>query len=164
MAHEAAQFILIGVSVGKRLGAQCSVKLCESGLYIRLQEDETNAKGNAAQQVPANKGKLEHKGVPLFTVHHLLAQLHGAAGGQVGVFGHQVADLHVAIRPVNAGNDQKGTQRNFQVGQQHNFNNIQIRGAEDRSDGAERCCRLAAFHKIAVAADCQRVDEERCPA
>ena len=103
------------------LGAQRSVKLCESGLHIRLQEDETNAKGNAAQQVPANKGKLEHKGVPLFTVHHLLAQLHGAAGGQVRGFRPSGSDLHVAIRPVNAGNDQKGTQRNFQVGQQHNL-------------------------------------------
>lgn len=114
MAHKAAQLIGGGHACSQRLAAHSGIKLRIGGLHVRLQKEAADAEGERAEQQPAKEGQLQDEVIPLFAVHHLVAQLHGAGSGHVGVFGQQIGYERVAVVPINSRhNKQKETQKNL---------------------------------------------------
>ena len=59
---------------------------------------------------------------------------------------------------------QQEAQRDFQVGKQLHHDGIAVGAAEGADDGGDGRQGLAALHKIAAAADVERVDDKECPA
>ena len=154
MPYKTAQLLGGGHAHRQSLGAHGSVELGERGTLVGGQEKEPDAEGEDTQQVPADERQFQYEIVKLFTVHHLFAQLHGAGGGQVRILSQQVGDQCVAVGPVNSRNEkQKHSCKDFQPGQKGNLHDVQVGRLEDTENGAERGGALAAFHKVAAAAD-----------
>ena len=165
MPHKAAELVGSRHAHGQCLAAHGGVKFRVGRLHVRFQKEAADAEGEHAEQQPAKEGQLEDEEVPLLALHHLLAQFHSAGGGHIGVFGQQVGHQRIAILPVNARhNEQQEAQRDFQVGKQLHHDGVAVGAAEGADDGGDGRQGLAALHKIAAAADVERVDDKECPA
>ena len=152
VAHKAAQLVRIAHAKVERLAAQRGVKFRHRRLVVGLQEQIPDAKRQRTQEAPADERKVQHKRAPLFALHHVAAQLHRAAGGQVRVFRQQIGDLAVAVAPVNARYDDKAAQKDFKGGQKLYLDDVEVRRAEGGYGGGDGRGRLAALHKITAAA------------
>ena len=113
VADETGQFLFVGITGSHGLGAHGGVELREGGLLIGVEEEMSQTEQQRGQNVPADKGELQHKDVPFVAHGHVAAQLPGAVGGEIGVFSQQPGNQVPAIAAVD-GIDQQGADNDGQ--------------------------------------------------
>ena len=155
VADKTAQLALVGVAVGQGLGAHGGIKLGKGGFVVCHQENLSQAQGEQTEQLPADEGKLQQEGMKFLPLHHLAAEFHGAPGGEIRVFRHEIGDQAVGIGPVNTGNDDNGAKKDLKVGQKQNLDHVEIGPSENTEQRPHRGLALAAFHHITAQTGCQ---------
>ena len=120
------------VSSGVLALLQLPVQFCPGGFHIGSDiEDFQNAKGEGTEDMPAQEGQLQHKGVPLLPLHHLLTQADGIHGIHIRIIRQDVRHHQIGIAFDNAGDQQQqAPQEGEQIRQKYGGDHLSIPAAE----------------------------------